>query len=123
MDISLDELRGVPKGWAHGARRPSPQVQNLKKNFKFYFILLYFFPLFSKIKCPKPEKKINFGVYFFLKILGTPLDELAPTGENPWRRPCRAAVIALCAGRRPSSPALEPVSNGPMAATMFLFGN
>ena len=28
-----------------------------------------------------------------MKILGTPLDDLAPTGENPWRRPCKASGI------------------------------
>ena len=80
MNNSLDDLRGVPKGWAHGPPR--------SKIFKTLFYFFYFSPIF-KIKWSKSEEKItSWCRYFFLmKILGRPLDELAPTGKNPWRRP------------------------------------
>ena len=61
MDNSLDELRGITKGWAH---EPSLGSE-ISKLILFYFILL-FSPI-SKIKWPKSEEKIHFWDRWFFK--------------------------------------------------------
>ena len=60
-----------------------PQGQNFKAFILLYFTFFSYFQ--NKVTEPRGEK--FGGSCFLMKILGTPLDELAPTGENPWRRP------------------------------------
>ena len=77
MDSSLDELRGVSKGWAHGAATLGAKFQNFNL-IKFYLTL---FSCFQN-KVAEIQAENIFGVPdYLMKIMGTPLDELAPTGK------------------------------------------
>ena len=84
MDTSLDELKGVPKGWAHGAQAPPPRGKISK--LLFYFTFFSYFQ--NKVAEIRGENNFFGKAIFKMKILGTFIDELAPTGENPWHRHC-----------------------------------
>ena len=83
MNTSPDELRGVPKGWAHVAC-PLP-LGAKRQNF---FSLFYFFSVFQNKMAEIRGANDFWSICFYMKNLGSPLDELAPTGESPLRRPC-----------------------------------